>query len=69
LAFIQSEPGTANSGAGFTGPPLAGIGSRLSAADIENRILNPVSAMPRLHPVPLSAQDVIDVAEFVHATL
>jgi alcohol dehydrogenase (cytochrome c) len=56
-------------GEGLTGPPLAKISARLSAADIADRVRNPLGAMPRLHPSPLSTQDVIDIAEYVHALL
>lgn len=47
------------------GPPLAGMGHRLSLAHIEAVIDDPDPPMPKLYPSVLSRQDVDDIAAYV----
>ena len=51
-------------GEGFSAPALTGVAGRFSGSEVQDRIMHPRGAMPKLYPTPLTSQDVADVAAY-----
>lgn len=52
-------------GEGGLGPPMKGIGARMSPEEISLQVVEPRGSMPRLYPNPIDAKLLIDLRAYL----